>query len=276
MKKVFIFILICSTASLCSQEVVINKIREQRNIDPFGQIELTLNVKNESDENLSFKIDTILIAIDNTKKNLYKPISKYDKKYNTSNKLKLLTSSIKATHISKLKGIVSINKPTIKNGGIIKIDKYVNHFNKNLIPNSKAKLILIDGRKLDSLKKADPVNFNNKIQKIKQENSLDTFVGEISNSFKNLFSNIFNNSSTLKDPRYLNFFFFDPNNEISNIIIKDNSGKKISGGNMYKNKNIISIYIGNNSKENNGLEIILSNPNNIQKLPFYFNNILLP
>ena len=225
----------------------------------------------ETDYNRLLKPGTLTRAVDNLGNAIQIDESKYDS-YSDHPILnyRLLSTERSISEISVLEGTVKYFTPTIANKGLVNVDKPVDKLGTNLLKgkHSGIVIVILDRKKLQTLKKENEKAYKQQLDKIKKE------YGPHTDSITEL-------NDILDDPYFGNdnelfFFFYDGEGRVMELKILNAEGENLNFGNSVMG-NHISYHLGEEPLSNKmKIEMTIESPQAIKEYPFKLEKIKLP
>lgn len=218
-----------------------------------------------------FKPGTITRAVDNLGNTIPADESTYDNysEYNLLN-FRLHSPERNATEISVLEGTMKYFNPTTANKGLISIDKPVDKLGTNILKgkHSGIVIVILDRKKLQSLKKENEKVYKQQLDKLKRE------YGPAADSITEL-------DNVLGDPYFGNdnelfFLFYDPEAQVRDIRILNAEGRSLNNGHTVAIYHI-SYHLDEGPLSNSmKIELIIESPQAVKEYPFKLEKIKLP
>lgn len=280
-REILVIVLLLAFKTMFSQEVnlFVKDIKEERHLEQEDSfVELKTIIKGlKIDEFNQVKVKNISKAIDDSGNKLKKKESFFGDDYNNSNEitLKLEAPFRKSTKITLLEGTIKHFSPSESNGSKIIINNPLKKYNKNLLKKNKlgVKLILVDKKTLEKLKKEDEKKYNEELKKLKKEGGLGEGLAETINIFKDFFESFSNFGSSEKS---LSFYIDDKEDKIVEILIYNEKGKKMNYGSSKMGSHNLTINLKDKVTENWKIEVLVENEKSLKEYKFTLTNIILP
>ena len=225
----------------------------------------------ETDSRRLLKPGILTQAVDNRGNAIQIDESTYDSYSNhTILNYRLISTERSISEISVLEGTVKYFNPTIANKGLVMVDKPVDKLSTNILKgkHSDIVIVILDRKKLQTLKKENEKAYKQELDKIKKEYGVHA-------------DNITELNEILDDPYFGNdnelfFFFYDGKARVRELKILNAEGENLYYGNSVTG-NHISYHLSEEPLSNKmKIEMTIETPQAIKEYPFKLEKIKLP
>ena len=285
MKKTICFLIILylsgSFTLIKAQEVrvFVKDIKEERRLEEdqsFIELDVIIKGLKVNDSN-QVKIHKITKAVDDLGNTLHQKESYFGDDYSGKNSItiKLEAPVRAASQINLIEGSLKRYSPSVKNGSKLILKNPLRFMNKNLIPKnaSNVKLTMIDQNMLKELQEKDEIEYQKKLEKLKEQEVLGEGLAEIVDAFKDFFDGF---SGFGSNEEKLHFYLEDEEEKIVDVFFFNEKGKKMNSGRSQYGSHKVTYGLDEKINEKWIIEILLETEDSMKFVDFKIADIILP
>ena len=185
-------------------------------------------------------------------------------------------SPIRKVHSISVKGVIEYLTISEELQSKISFINLQQHYHKNLLAGVSAqfKLVLIDLEGLGRLKEEDQAAYHKKVKEIHKKAGVRASLEEAKEYLNSAVEDYIYNKKVGQKP-YLYFYNEDPNKELVEIKIFDNTGTETIQS-AYSNQHTYSLSLEKPLTSKTQLQIIVKNKKAVKEIPFQLESIELP